>query len=479
MEEVEALLDAAERAASPAAEDPFEPTVGRADSQLVNVPALIALCRSYLAQLRGDAEATAVFSSQALAESREGERLLDSVIRWNLAMAEWLRGRLADAERAFASGIAGWQAAGESTMAAWGGYELSQVQCAQGRLDAAVRTCRQALESTAQSGRPLLPTAGPAYVGLGEVAYQRNELDTALRHVTEGIVLCRQFVYTPPLAVGLVTLAWIRQASGDPSGALDAMGEAMQASPGPPGLFNPVPAQRARLLLAQGDLAEAARWAAGCGLSADDEPDYPREPGHLVLARVLLAQGLPGQALALLDRLRTAAAAQDRAGGLIEVGALRALALAAGGDEAAAVTALAGALMLACPQGNVRVFADEGAPMAALLGRLIAAQRSGRAAAQVPLGCLARLQRAFDSGPTAPNPRSKAAAEVPGIVEPLTGRELEVLEMLAAGRSNQAIAGELVVTLDTVKKHVTHVLGKLGAANRTEAVARARELNLL
>ena len=479
VEEVEALLDAAERAASPAAEDPFEPTVGRADSQLVNVPALIALCRSYLAQLRGDAEATAVFSSQALAESREGERLLDSVIRWNLAMAEWLRGRLADAERAFASGIAGWQAAGESTMAAWGGYELSQVQCAQGRLDAAVRTCRQALESTAQSGRPLLPTAGPAYVGLGEVAYQRNELDTALRHVTEGIVLCRQFVYTPPLAVGLVTLAWIRQASGDPSGALDAMGEAMQASPGPPGLFNPVPAQRARLLLAQGDLAEAARWAAGCGLSADDEPDYPREPGHLVLVRVLLAQGLPGQALALLDRLRTAAAAQDRAGGLIEVGALRALALAAGGDEAAAVTALAGALMLACPQGNVRVFADEGAPMAALLGRLIAAQRSGRAAAQVPLGCLARLQRAFDSGPTAPNPRSKAAAEVPGIVEPLTGRELEVLQMLAAGRSNQAIAGELVVTLDTVKKHVTHVLGKLGAANRTEAVARARELNLL
>ena len=253
----------------------------------------------------------------------------------------------------------------------------------------------------------------------------------------------------------------------------------MQASPGPPGLFNPVPAQRARLLLAQGDLAEAARWAAGCGLSADDEPDYPREPGHLVLARVLLAQGLPGQALALLDRLRTAAAAQDRAGGLIEVGALRALALAAGGDEAAAVTALAGALMLACPQGNVRVFADEGAPMAALLGRLIAAQRSGRAAAQVPLGCLARLQRAFGSGPAAPNPRSKAAAGVPGIVEPLTGRELEVLEMLAAGRSNQAIAGELVVTLDTVKKHVTHVLGKLGAANRTEAVARARELNLL
>ncbi len=68
---------------------------------------------------------------------------------------------------------------------------------------------------------------------------------------------------------------------------------------------------------------------------------------------------------------------------------------------------------------------------------------------------------------------------VPGIVEPLTSRELEVLRMLAAGRSNQAIAGQFVVTLDTVKKHVSHVLSKLGAANRTEAVSRARELGLI
>ena len=261
-------------------------------------------------------------------------------------------------------------------------------------------------------------------------------------------------------------------------GRWQAITEAGQASPGPAGLLNPVPAQRARLLLAQGDLAAAARFAPENGLGPDDEPDYAREPGHLVLARVLLAQDRPGQALALLDRLHAAAAAQDRAGGLIEIGALRALALAASGDEAGAVTALAGALMLACPQGYVRVFADEGAPMAALLGRLIAAQRAGRAAAGVPLGYLARLQRAFDAGPTAPGPGRDTAA-VPGIVDPLTSRELEVLEMLAAGRSNQAIAGELVVTLDTVKKHVGHVLGKLGAANRTEAVARARELNLL
>jgi LuxR family maltose regulon positive regulatory protein len=102
----------------------------------------------------------------------------------------------------------------------------------------------------------------------------------------------------------------------------------------------------------------------------------------------------------------------------------------------------------------------------------------GQAAAEVPFGYLARLQRAFGAGPPAPGSGRDTAA-VPGIVDPLTSRELEVLAMLAAGRSNQSIAGELVVSLDTVKKHVGHVLGKLGAANRTEAVARARELSLI
>ena len=121
---------------------------------------------------------------------------------------------------------------------------------------------------------------------------------------------------------------------------------------------------------------------------------------------------------------------------MIEAGALRAL--AACGKDADAVNALADVLTLACPQGYLRVFADEGPPMAALLGRLIAAQRAGQAAAGVPLGCLARLQRAFDVGHTGPGPRSGTApVAVPGLVDPLTSRELEVLKMLAAGRSNR------------------------------------------
>ena len=118
--------------------------------------------------------------------------------------------------------------------------------------------------------------------------------------------------------------------------------------------------------------------------------------------------------------------------------------------------------------------------MAALLGQLIASQRAGKAAASVPLGCLARLHRAFDVGHTVSGSRyGTAPSAVPGLVEQLTSRELEVLGMLAAGKSNQAIANQLVVALDTVKKHVSHLLGKLGAANRTEAVTRARELGLI
>ena len=118
-------------------------------------------------------------------------------------------------------------------------------------------------------------------------------------------------------------------------------------------------------------------------------------------------------------------------------------------------------------------------PALALLDRLIAAQRSGGEAAKVPLGCLARLEHALGAQVAAPDAGRGGSTAVPAMIEQLTSRELEVLEMLAAGRSNQAIASQLVVALDTVKKHVSHLLSKLGAANRTEAVARARQLGLI
>jgi LuxR family maltose regulon positive regulatory protein len=485
LEAARQLLDAAERAQAGTAGvegEPFGPSADRGN-WLVNVPAAVTTQRAYLAALRGDAEGAAAFASQALAVIGDDEWMLASHARGYLSLAEWMRGRLTEAEQLLSSIITQWRAAGERALAVRGCHHLGQIQRAQGRLDAALGTYQQAVDIAAVPGRPHLPAAGAGYVGMAEVAYQKGELAAALRHLTDGISLARQSDHTQPLANGLVTLAWIRQAQGDVAGALAAMDEAGQvgASGDVASLLNPAPAQWARLLLAQGDTSAAAQWASSRGLDLDAERGYPMEPEYLALARVLLAQALPGQALRFLERLRTSAAAAGRTGSLIEIQALQALALAARGDEAAALTALAQALILAYPQGYLRVFADEGPPMATLLGRLIAARRADQGQARdIPLGYLGRLARSFAQGTAATQPNAAQPTPVaPGLVEPLSQREIEVLRLLAAGYPNQQIARELVVSLHTVKKHVSHVLSKLGAANRTEATARARELGLI
>jgi LuxR family transcriptional regulator, maltose regulon positive regulatory protein len=482
VEEAGVALDAAQRASAQAAEEPFEPSAGRAASLLANTRAAITVARGWLAWLHGDADGATALASQALGELTDGDWLLTSLGQLELALADRLRGRLDDAERGFTASLAGWRAAGERGSAVSVCELLGRVHLARGRLDAALGTFQLALEIATEPGQPALPAAGVAYAGMAEVEYQRDELNAALSHVTEGIARLRAVNHTAPMATGLARLAWIRRATGDAAGALEAIGEAGRVAPSPAvtGLVNPVPAQRARLLLAQGNVAAAARWTEQHGLSPEDEPSYPHEQEYLVLGRLLLAQDHPGEALALLDRLIAQAAAQDRMGSVIEIQALRALALAADGDEPAAVRTLAEALILAFPQGYVRVFADEGPPMRALLGRVIAARRAGQASVlDIPLRQLARVTEAFDGKPDVPGSRPDGAAGAAGLIDPLTGRELQVLAMLAEGTPNQAIAKELFVTVFTVKKHVSHILAKLGAANRTEAVARARELGLI
>jgi LuxR family transcriptional regulator, maltose regulon positive regulatory protein len=480
VEAAEALLDDAERAFAVRGDEPYEPSVGRAVSMLANVPALIAHLRGANARLRGDAALASGYNRQTLAQLGDEDRGMRSLIQANVAVVDWLRGQLGPAERSLAEVLAERRAAGEGFLAMRVCYDLGQVQRAQGNLDAALATYRQALE-TAGEGSSQPPHLGMAHVGLAEVLYERDELASAFDHATRGVALCRQLAFTPPLATGLAVVARIRQAHGETAAALEAMDEAGQVelSPQVVALFNPVPSQRARLLLAQGDVRAAAQWAKAAGLSPEDEPDYAREPAYLLLARVLLAQDRPGPALTLLARLLATAASQGRIGNVIEIQALRALALAARRDHASALGALAEAVTLACPQGYVRVFADEGAPMHALLTRLSAARKDQRAPARdIDPHYLAELLRACGQASAAP-PSRRAAAALSGMAEPLTDREVEVLRLLAAGRSNQRIAHELVVALDTVKKHVTHILGKLGATNRTEAVARARQLGLI
>ena len=488
VEAVERLLDAAERAFTDAGDEPYEPAVGRAASLVANIPAAIARLRAGVAHLRGDAEQTIAFTRRALAELDEGEWMLESVTRWQLVGAEWLRGRPTEAERGFLSAIsslAAWRATGQLTLVAWGYDHLGHAQRAQGHLEAALATYQQALEAVAgEPAQPVMPAAGIAHVGLAEVHYERDHLDAALEHATQGVALARQLGWTLPLVAGLTILARVRQAQGDPVAALEAVREAeqVQLSEAVVGLLNPAPALRARLELANGQVEAAARWVLQRGLAVQDQPSYPREREHLVLARVLLAQQAPERALELLERWTALAAAQGRTESTIELLTLQALAHADRGDEPAALTTLAEALVLAAPEGYLRVFVDEGPPMAALFRQLLGGRHPERQAAvdAVPRDYLARLAAAFEQAGAPVFPTAKrGAVMVPGLVEALSARELEVLALLATGKPNRAIAKELVVTLDTVKRHVTNLFNKLGVANRTQAVARARELGLL
>jgi LuxR family transcriptional regulator, maltose regulon positive regulatory protein len=486
LEAIEGPLDAAERMVADAADEPYEPSVGRAASMMANLPASIALQRAGLANLRGDADQMIASARRALAQLGEREWMLESLARWYLAVGEWLAGRLAEAEAALASSIAGWRTASQRAPAApaLGYHCLGLIQRDRGRLEAALATYREALAVAAEPNGAAPQIAGVAQVGSAGVLYERDELAPALDYATGGIALCRQLAYTPPLATGLAVLAWIRQAQGDQAGALDALSEAerVQLSPGVVGLLNPVPAERARLALTQGDVDAAVGWVKGSGLAAEDEPSYPLEREYLVLARVLLAQQAPEQALGLLERLHALAATQGRTGSVIKVRTLQALALDADGDPAGARAALAEALALGAPQGYLRVFIDEGPPMAALLRQLLTGRRPERSAAAdaVPQDYLARLVEGFEqAGLPVRLPVRHGGVVVAGLVEPLSARELEVLRLLAAGAPNRAIAKQLVVTLDTVKRHVSHLFSKLEVANRTQAVARARELGLL
>jgi LuxR family maltose regulon positive regulatory protein len=450
-----------------------------------DAPGMVAVLRADLARLRGDADATARLARQVLARLPAEEHGLRFVADWNLARARWLNGELSEAEHALAELVARAWTVGEYYRSLAVCWDLGRVQRAQGRLGAALGTYRRALRAGAKAGGPLLPALGIAHLGVAAVRYEHDELGDALEHAAEGVAGCRQLAGTRLLAEGLVILARIRQAQGDHAGAMAAVEDAQRVGPSPDvvDLFNPAPAARARLLLANGQLTEAAGWAQERGLDADDPPSYPREREQLLLAQLLLAQGEPARARRLLTRLHAAAAAQQRIGSLIEVGTVLARALAACGDQPGALAALAEALALACPEGYVRVFADEGMALATLLDQLIASRHGGAPlAADVPAEYLGRLRAAFRPGDARAVPtRATAAAEVaaPGPAEPLTGRELQVLALLAAGASNQQIASELVVALETVKTHVGHILGKLGAANRTQAVARARALGLL
>jgi LuxR family maltose regulon positive regulatory protein len=234
----------------------------------------------------------------------------------------------------------------------------------------------------------------------------------------------------------------------------------------------------ARLHLAQDDLPSATQWAEKREQNMGGTPESQREVEYLTYARVLLVQGRAAAVLPLLQRLLSSAESQGRMGSTLEALILQALAQQSLGDAAGALAAIGQALVIAEPEGYIRLFVDERAPMAQLLARSRTDRRSGdRVSPRYRDQLLVLLGDRSVLGPTAA--ATPARPGMTTLVEPLRERELEVLRLIAAGHSNGAIADRLVITVSTVKWYVNAIFAKLQVESRTQAVARARELHLL
>jgi LuxR family maltose regulon positive regulatory protein len=357
-----------------------------------------------------------------------------------------------------------------------------------GNLRQAAKACEEALQSAAGAEGRYLPVAGYALVVLGSVYREWNSLDAVVRHLVEGIDLCAQVGSLFDQVVGYTVLARVRQALQDPEGAGNALRSAERLSMKMKGYVFArrwVEDCQVRLWAAQGRVSEINLWIQETDLGVDDPVSFVRELEHIILARALVAVGreqpeeryLDG-ALDLLARLLEMAGSRGWVGKAIEVLVLEALAHQGRGDTDAALVALERALSGAEPRGYVRTFVDEGPRMASLLHEA--------AARGLAPDYVQRLLAAFVEAPDTDSPGATEAAPASvghrppsALVESLTERELEVLQLIAEGLSNREIADRLVLALSTVKVHTRNIYGKLGVHSRTQAVIRARELDLL
>ena len=403
---------------------------------------------------------------------------------FNLAWGYLQAGEVVKAQTWFSEALLISQAAGSLHLILLTYRGLSQVQEMQGDLYRAAEICRQALqladEATQQSGQPV-PAAVYIQLGLGDLLREQNELDAADRHLTEGLEMGRKWqIGGDTLRDGYLFQARLKQTQGDMTGAMDVIRQAQELARSYRsvlGFDHPIAACQARLILAQatatgdmGSLETIRHWVGARGLRADGSIDsLNSEYENLVWARLLIAQNKAEQALHILTRLLQAAEAGGRNGRVIEIWILQALVQQALGDSADALTTIERALSRAETAGYVRLFVDEGEPMANLLR--LAASRG------IALDYVGQLLAAFTMKKTTGLHPSSLISQA--LTEPLSERELEVLRLIAAGLTNQAIAETLVVALGTVKAHTANIFAKLEVHNRTQAVARARQLGLL
>ena len=461
------------------------------DAQLQSLPASIANARAYRAQALRDVSSTVAYAQQALELLPEDEEYERGTTAALLGLAYWTSGRPEDGYRSFAKGLAIFKQMGLTQMAIGGTLILAQMSLAQGRLHRATNICEQSLQLAIEQGGPVLPGTPELYLALSEVRYEQGDLAAASLLLLSGETLRQQASLSGVTYLWWVVQARLKAAEGDLETAFDQLHEAERLyarTPIPVPDVRPTEALRVRWWLRQGRLAEALGWVRECGLSVADPPSYLHEYEHLTLAKVAIAQYRRNgtdegvrQVIGLLTRLLTAAEAQERTASIIKILVVLALARAAQGalpaamvkDRPSAIASLERALILAEPEGHVRIFVEHGAPMVSLLREVMTRDITPTytqqlLAASETWGC--------------PQVEAPTAAGVPALqplIEPLSQRELEVLRLLNTELSGPEIACELIVALSTVRTHTKRIYRKLNVTNRRAAVNRAVELDLI
>jgi LuxR family transcriptional regulator, maltose regulon positive regulatory protein len=462
MADADAYLMAAE-AASGAADAPTQ----------LAVRGQVAAHRAYLRFFQGAFAEAEALAAQAMADLP----LDDLVLRTRTALVRCgvlrFAGRLRAAEEALAPLADAVQATRNVYLATLYASSLGALRHQQGRLHQTFATLRQVLAmAEPHTGGTDNPFTGIIHIAIGNVRREWRDRDAAAASITNGVRLCRAWQQTDALAIGLVSLAELRQERGEEALAQQTVDELQQtvarmASPWGKAMADTC---QARLDLTHGDLACAQRWAQASGLSIHNLPSGERLGDQLLLAQVLVARGDHADALIVLDTMVSQLRATGQINPLMAALVWSARALAGQGRDAEAREALAEALALGQPEGYVQTFIAGGPPIAELLRRM--KDEGGRMQEY-----LARLLAAFpEQSALSPAPKSQPSALSP---QPLNDRELAILRLMAAGQANRAIGDALYLSVNTVRWYASQIFAKLGVSGRGAAVARARELGLL
>jgi LuxR family transcriptional regulator, maltose regulon positive regulatory protein len=478
-------LDDAERALAAV---PGGKTPPWADTQeLRTLPATIAIYRASLAQARGDAAGTAEHARRALDLAGPSDHLARGGAAGFLGLAAWAQGDVPSALETFAQAVASLHAAGNLLDELSSTVVLADLWRAAGRPSKARWLYERALQQAEAHGEAVSRATADLHVGLGEIDVEVGDLASAREHLQSAVAPGERAGMNEGRYRWFVAMGLLAKADGEPNEAVRLLDQAAELYR--PGFFpdvRPIAAIKARVWIAQGRLSEAAEWIRERGVAATDEASYLGEFDHLTLVRLLIARhraepdtGTLVQVVDLLDRLHEAAETSGRAGSLVEIRLLQALVQDAQGHRRRALEFLAQALGLAPePDGYLRLFMDEGAPLLSLLRDATDHGVAGDAEYQKVAGDRAQRLLALASAPAAPALDS-SQRQAASSAEPLSDRELQVLRLLDSELTGPQIARELFVSHNTVRTHTKHIFTKLDVTNRRAAVLRARERGLL